>query len=247
MPIRSMTERITIYVSAGFATAPHFLDAFAFKLENRLDSAGWRPQVIIHYPYGDWSRKRRAQLHEIGNDIWLAARQKSSRYGGKNLFEIISQNSWHGDSLLLIGHSAGAVASIQAAEQLYHTGRSVVGVVQIGSPKCFIPASLKERVLYLNAANPAGKSIDPVTEIGTWGGWERARWGGWRWNSMKNAPAHLKTLSILGGHADYFRDHEPYVLNGSTNMQTTLNAIWFWLQNKTPLGNIPIEREDNHD
>ena len=40
-------------------------------------------------------------------------------------------------------------------------GIAILGVVQIGSPKCAIPPSLKHRVLYLDAANQLDKSRDP--------------------------------------------------------------------------------------
>ncbi len=56
MTIHSEQEEIVIYVSAGFATAPNFLDAFAAELAARFEQAGSRVQVVIHYPYGDWTR-----------------------------------------------------------------------------------------------------------------------------------------------------------------------------------------------
>jgi len=239
-------NRIAIYISAGFATAPSFLDILAVELALRLQQAGWSPRIAVHYPYGDWSRKRVAQLREIGSDLWRSARQGISFFGGKSLYNIISQDALADEPLLLIGHSGGAVASVQAAEQLRKEGRMIVGVVQIGSPKCFIPDALKERVLYIRAVNQSGKP-DPVPLVGTWGGWVKTRPGFWRWDKLKNAPIHRTTLSLLGGHADYFRNHEPYVMNGSSNLQTIMNVIWPWLQSIYPLGNTPIEKEDEHD
>ncbi|NEW06617.1 hypothetical protein GK047_11390 [Paenibacillus sp. SYP-B3998] len=242
-----MSERISIYISAGFATAPNFLQAFAEELATSLEQAGWTSQIIVHFPYGDWSIKRRVQLREIGSDLWCALRQRSSVHGGKGLFEIIEQTSQAEDRLLLIGHSGGAVASVHAAEQLQNLSRLLVGVVQIGSPKTAIPASLKEKVLYLKAVSPTGKQIDPIPLVGTWGGWERAGWGWWRWNRLKTAPDHREVVSIVGGHADYFRNHEPYVFNGSTNLSSTMSALWTFLQNALSQIKIPIEKEDEHD
>ncbi|WP_312029592.1 hypothetical protein [Paenibacillus sedimenti] len=237
-------NRIAIYISAGFATAPSFLDDLAAELVQRFKQAGWSPRIAVHFPYGDWSRKRVHQLHEIGSDLWRSARQGSSVYGGKSLYDFIAQGSLTEEPLLLIGHSGGAVASVQAAEQLRRERRTIVGVVQIGSPKCFIPDALKERVLYIKAVNQAGKP-DPVPILGTWGGWVKGQKGFWRWDRLKNAPVHRTTLSILGGHADYFRDHEPYITNGSSNLQTITNTIWSWLQSIYPPENTLMKRKMN--
>ncbi|MEW9698697.1 hypothetical protein [Paenibacillus sp. SI8] len=240
-------ERIFIYISAGYATAPNFLHVFESELARRFEGAGWSPEVVVQFPYGDWTRKGRLQLHEIGSDIWFATRPRRSRYGGKRLFNVISQERLPEDRLLLIGHSGGAVASVQAAEQLQQAGSQIIGVVQIGSPRCTVPVSLQEKVLYLRGVNPLGRSIDPVPLIGSWGGWERSRFGGLRWNSLKFAPVYRETLSIVGGHADYFRDHDPYVLNGTSNLQLTMSAIWSWLKNRDLIGNKLDEKEDEHD
>ncbi|TXK70270.1 alpha/beta hydrolase [Paenibacillus sp. N3.4] len=194
---------------------------------------------MIHYPYGDWTRPRLDQLREIGSDLWNNAHRKSSRYGGKRLTASIEQVLKPGQKLLLIGHSAGAVASIQAADTLLKAGRTIIGVVQIGSPKCAVPSSLSHRVLYLNGVNTMLKPVDPIPRIGTWGGWSAARFGLKRWNHLKQAPFERKPLPLIGGHADYFRDHHPYIWNESTNLQTTLNAIWTWLQLN--------EKEDEYD
>ncbi|NOU85775.1 hypothetical protein GC102_08310 [Paenibacillus sp. LMG 31460] len=239
MTIHSEPEEFVIYVSAGFATAPYFLDAFAAELAARFEQAGSRVQVVIHYPYGDWTRRKQVQLREITSDLWNNAHRKRSHYGGKSLLKLIKDNQVPKQQLLLIGHSAGAVASILAADALMKEGVSILGVVQIGSPKCAIPPSLKSRVLYLDAANQLDKSNDPVPRLGTWGGWMRIRLGLRRWNGMKHAPSHRQTLPLIGGHADYFRDHNPYIWNEATNLQTTMNTIWTWLQR--------IEKDDEHD
>ncbi|SDN73890.1 hypothetical protein SAMN04487897_104251 [Paenibacillus sp. yr247] len=239
MTIHSEPEEIVIYVSAGFATAPHFLDAFAAALSARYEQAGSRVRTIVHYPYGDWTRQRQRQLREITSDLWNNAHQKPSLYGGKSLIKLITENHTPEQQLLLIGHSAGAVASVQAADLLVKEGISILGVIQIGSPKCAIPPSLKHCVLYLNAANQLDQSIDPIPRLGTWGGWTKTRLGVHRWNSMKHAPIHRRTLPLIGGHADYFRDHNPYIWQEATNLETTINTIWTWLQ--------LIEKDDEHD
>jgi hypothetical protein len=239
MTIHSEPEEIVIYISAGFATAPNFLDVFAEAMAARYEQAGSRVRVVIHYPYGDWTIQRQRQLREITSDLWNNAHQKPSLYGGKSLTLLIKENLILGQRLLLIGHSAGGVASVQAADVLMKEGIPILGVVQIGSPKCAIPPSLKRRVLYLNGANQLDQSIDPIPRLGTWGGWTKTYLGIHRWNSFKHAPIHRKTLPLIGGHADYFRDHYPYIWQDATNLQTTLNTIWTWLQ--------LTEKDDEHD
>lgn len=236
---RSIAEkRVSVYISAGFATAPYFLEPFADRLFSTFEQAGWHSRVVIHYPYGDWARNRYGQLREIGSDLWCAARQKSSVYGGKSLAAIIAGNTPPEEPLLLIGHSGGAIASVQAADLFHHEGRTIGGVVQIGSPKCVIPAWLKQRVLYLYGIDGTGKAADPVPRLGTWGGWAITRWGLRRWDSLKHAPQYRQALPIVGGHADYFRNHSPYELHGSNNLETTLNAIWDWIQSECLFGNL---------
>ncbi|MEC0227127.1 hypothetical protein [Paenibacillus alba] len=239
MARHSDQEEIVIYISAGFATAPYFLDAFGAAMAERYASEGIRARVVIHYPYGDWTRERRKQLKEIVSDLWNNAHQKPSYYGGKSLTELITQDFIPGQKLLLIGHSAGAVASVQAAEIMEKQEIPLLGVIQIGSPKCAIPSSIKHKVLYLKAANQLDQSTDPIPRLGTWGGWAKSRMGTFRWNGLKHAPIHRRTLYLIGGHADYFRDHNPYIWQDATNLQTTVHTIWQWL-NRT-------EKDDEHD
>jgi hypothetical protein len=239
MTIHADTSGIIIYVSAGFATASNFLDDFAAKLASRYEQVGKRVSVHVHFPYGDWDRSKRGQLQEIIRDIWHNAHRKKSLYGGKSLYHFVINTMKHGEKLLFIGHSAGAVASIMAAEELEQESCDVLGVIQIGSPKCAIPVSLKHKVLYIHATNQQDQSRDPISRLGTWGGWSRIRLGLRTWNRMKHAPMHRQMLPIIGGHADYFRDHEPYKWLDTTNLQTTMHTIWAWLQT--------VEKDVEHD
>ncbi len=239
MTIHADTEDIVIYVSAGFATASNFLDDFAVKLATRYEQAGKRVRVHVHFPYGDWDRSKRGQLKEIVRDMWHNAHRKKSVHGGKSLFKFVVSTRGQGKKLLFIGHSAGAIASILAAKELEHHGSDILGVIQIGSPRCAIPASLKNKVLYVQATNPQNQSRDPIPRLGTWGGWSRTRVGIHGWNRVKHAPIHQLMLPIIGSHADYFRDHNPYIWENATNLQTTMNAIWTWLQT--------IEKDVEHD
>ncbi|MDU0200351.1 alpha/beta hydrolase family protein [Paenibacillus sp. MAH-36] len=229
MTIHSESEEIVIYITAGFATAPDFLDRFGAALAARFEEAGKRARVVIHFPYGDWSRQRQKQLREITSDMWNNAHRKPSRYGGKSLAKLVTDQWNPRQSLLFIGHSAGAVASVQAAEALIKAGFPVLGVIQIGSPKCAISPELKDRVLCIHGVNPMDQKVDPIPRLGTWGGWIKSRFGVFRWHRLKHAPIHRETFPMIGGHADYFRDHNPYIWQDATNLQTTIASIWSWL------------------
>ncbi|WP_189019161.1 hypothetical protein [Paenibacillus marchantiophytorum] len=235
----SAAEEVVIMISAGFATAPYFLDAFGMALSAQFNQEGIANRVVVHYPYGDWTRHRGRQLSEIISDLWRNAHGKPSIYGGESLISYLTANLSARQQVLLIGHSAGGVASIQAAEMVIQQGYSLLGVIQIGSPKCAIPPNLRNQVLYLKAANQLNQAKDPVPRLGTWGGWSKTRLGLRRWNRVKHAPNHRQTLPLIGGHADYFRDHNPYIWQDTTNLQTTMKAIWTWLKRS--------EKDDEHD
>lgn len=236
MTMHSTSGEIVIYITAGFATAPDFLDRFGDALAACFwEQAGVCVRVVIHFPYGDWSRNRRRQLLEITSDLWNNAHRKPSRYGGKSLTKLIREQWLPGQQLLLVGHSAGSVASIQAAGTLMEEGVPILGVIQIGSPRCAIPPTLKDRLLYLHGANPLDQKLDPIPRLGTWGGWIRGRYGVYLWRGEKHAPVHRQKLPMVGGHADYFRDHNPYIWQEATNLQTTIQTIWTWLSDLKPL------------
>ncbi|OCT14450.1 hypothetical protein A8709_26965 [Paenibacillus pectinilyticus] len=239
MTLHNDSADLDIYVSAGFATASNFLDNFADALALRYEQSGRHVRVHVHFPYGDWDRSKRRQLQEIVRDAWHLAHRKKSVHGGKNLAQFVLDTMGQGGKLLFIGHSAGAVAAVLAAEELDSAGRDVLGVIQIGSPKCAIPAALKPKVLCIQATNQQNQRHDPISRLGTWGGWRRTRLGLFRWHSRKHAPIHQRILPLIGGHADYFRDHAPYIWQASTNLQTTMNTIWTWLQT--------IEKDVEHD
>ncbi|MBB6674954.1 hypothetical protein [Cohnella nanjingensis] len=75
------------------------------------------------------------------------------------------------------------------------------------------------------------KPADPICRIGSFGGWRAA--GAFRvpaWQADKYAPAAVRGVPILGGHADYFRRSAPFVNDaGQSNLEMTLAAVWPWL------------------
>ncbi|BBI34903.1 hypothetical protein KCTCHS21_43020 [Cohnella abietis] len=136
-------------------------------------------------------------------------------------------------TLLFIGHSGGGIAGLHAAQLLQDSG-SERYIVMIGSPKCRIPVQLDTSVLTINAADirrgGRGKSPDRVSRLGTHGGWRAGKLGLPTWHRQKYAPIDNRNVPIIGGHADYFRDSEPYVdVTGRSNLDLTLETIQTWL------------------
>ncbi|CAG7645137.1 hypothetical protein ACFQI7_25315 [Paenibacillus allorhizosphaerae] len=223
-------NKINIYTLAGVATAPTFMEDFSSELTVRLRLGGWDVRhTELLFPYGDWSRKLLYQLLEMRNDLYPLRRARLAPIGGKLAADAVA-GSYSGGLALLIGHSGGGVAAVQAAELLCRAGTvhsAQLRVVQIGSPKCPVPEPLRERTLYIRSAR------DPATLIGNWGGFERGSFGQPWWNARKYAPSHHVRLPIIGKHADYFRRRSPYVnREGFSNLELTLTSIWNWLHQR---------------
>jgi hypothetical protein len=132
--------------------------------------------------------------------------------------------------LWLVGHSGGGVAAVHAAEALLAAGAAEgCRLVQIGSPRCAVPEPLQARTAYVYAARAGSRRpADPICRLGSWGGWERAARFALRWNRRRYAPATIASLPLVGGHADYFRDHGMFrqADGGATNLQLTVDAMW---------------------
>lgn len=125
-----------------------------------------------------------------------------------------------------MGHSGGGVAGIHAAELLRLEGIPVERVIQIGSPRCRIPLEWQKATSYVFAVNARGKIADPITRLGSWGGWELSGRGVPLWNPVKYAPAHRVALPLIGGHPDYFRSREPFLdEQGVSNLEHVLRVI----------------------
>lgn len=139
---------------------------------------------------------------------------------------------------ILIGHSAGGVAAVHAASLLLErAGGKPCPVVMIGSPKCRIPEALRGAVLYVHAAGSRERkgsrfgSPDPVTRLGSFGGWGPSGRRGWRvWQRDKHAPEEIAAVPVAGGHADYFRSQAPFLdAEGRSNLDRISEAVWRWL------------------
>lgn len=222
-----------VFAAAGFNTAPNFMAELVEELKRRLLAERKLAAVscALLFPYGDWSAGSVAQLRMIRRDLALPLSGYARSTGAKHIVKAISgtlSNKAAG-RLILLGHSAGGAAAVQAAAQLLSAGEpwaNGLAVFQIGSPKVKVPEPLRERVCYLYAGRPDGKSRDPVCAIGSWGGWERGRGGLPRWNRFLHAPGRIRAVPIIGGHRDYFRSREPFRNEeGLTNLEMVLERL----------------------
>ena len=121
MTIHADTAGIIIYVSAGFATASNFLDDFAAKLASRYEQVGKRVQCSCSLSVWRLGRAKRGQLQEIYVIYGIMRIAKNLCMAVKVCINC-SQIRWRMEKLLFIGHSAGAVAAIMAAEELMQEG-----------------------------------------------------------------------------------------------------------------------------
>jgi hypothetical protein len=217
----------------GFATAPHFMEKLRVALHRILNHWGQSVHSELLFPYGDWSRRAVPQLWEIRSDIRLGLRRLNSSIGGNRALASIKKRRPLPDhsrkTTILIGHSGGGVAAVHAAQLLSEQqGGSDYCVVMIGSPRCRIPESLRPSVLAISAAG-----TDFIPRLGSYGGWKAGKLRFPSWHRDKHAPADIRVVPIIGGHADYFRDSAPYVnFEGISNLALTLEAIELWLSAK---------------
>ncbi|NHN29531.1 hypothetical protein [Paenibacillus agricola] len=305
--------KVNLFLLAGVATAPLFMENVRLALVARLEQAGCKVNSELLFPYGDWSRKLLPQLLELRHDLGaartrplrsiggtrvaaaVAARVAAgvsettgagcsacvaagesettstggAKHGGKSAVSGRSSGeaayrAEGGDSVdgatlsgscsragepandaasgarsltLLLGHSGGGVAAVHAAGILAAEPALPCGaarplrVVQIGSPKCPIPAWLQDSLLYASAINAQGRPSDPVTLLGSWRVWQRSRVGLPMWRSLApTSPLTNIRLRLLGGHPDYFRESSPFInQQGLSNLEITVQSVMDWL------------------
>lgn len=233
-----MQERtLHVYLIAGIATSPDFMEGLRLELERRLAAHGLPPGAVrtsLLLPYGAWNRPLWPQLREISRDLRLGLGRRSGSVGGGAVLRRLAADGVRGsDALWLIGHSGGGLAAVHAAEGLLAQHRELdLHTVQVGSPRCAVAAALQARAAYVYAAGPGGRGKDPICRIGTWGGWSGAHGRPWPVRRKHlHAPSRVQGVPIVGGHADYFRERPPYVQphTGETNLDLTVGAFWGWL------------------
>jgi len=214
-----------IYLIAGVGSSLSIFNDCRHELQKRFREAGRDPIIRELFPYGDRTHNLIYQILEVRGD--LSRLRGTGRYGGRAVAELVSQLSPR-RPVLFIGHSGGGVAAYQAAVMLNKD--NIIPdcrIIQVGSPKLPIHTELCNRVSYFLAVDEEGKRNDPITRIGSWGGWSRNRLGLWFWDKLKYAPGHIGTIQVLGGHPHYFRHKAPYVHPDlGSNLSLTLDTIW---------------------
>jgi pimeloyl-ACP methyl ester carboxylesterase len=218
MPAFPSNKRVELYLAAGVATAPNFMSGAAAFLEKRLMEDGWTVRVRLTYPFGDWHRKLIHQLKELRHDLFLRHSSLHRSIGGTRLAaEIGHSRAEAAGHVILIGHSGGGLASIQAA-YLLKNSVSCKAVIQIGSPRYPIPEELMARTQFIYGVNDRGRSSDPISRLGLWG-------------STRRRPALIIPVQLQGGHADYFRDTHPYRnAEGLSNLEITAKHIYDFIR-----------------
>jgi len=223
-------QTIHIYLLAGVATAESIFHMCEQKLEKICHEQGLEPVIKSVFPYGNNSRSVVRQVFEVRSD--LSNRMKAGRIGGQLAYKTIKE-SYRGGRLLLIGHSGGGAAAYQAVKLLHEEGTKEddFRVVQVGSPRTPIQRNYQKHVGYFHAIDGAGRMIDPISRIGSWGGWRLSKYAVPSWDSFKYAPGYIEGLPTIGGHADYFRHSDPYLDEAKVcNLDKTINGVVGWLK-----------------
>lgn len=221
---------LKIFILAGVKTRSSAFHAFEERLYERLERKGLQAQIELLFPYGDADRALLRQLYEVRTD--LSAALKNAGFSGRSVWEKI-EPFVNDPKLLFIGHSGGGVAAYQLARKLMEENKVLDSkVIQIGSPRTRIQPELQQRVAYFHSIDGLGRYKDPITKLGSWGGWSRcsAKLPIVKWDSYKYAPGHIEGIDTIGGHADYFR-HTPEFTDEQTrcNLDKTVNKIESWL------------------
>lgn len=223
------TSPLHVYLLAGVKTTTSAFNGCKARLEEQLGSEGIDPLIHVLFPYGDASRNVIKQVLEVKTD--LSNRMSAGRIGGRLVWQQIKDNV-KGQRALFIGHSGGGAAAYQAARMLAEEGAlQDYRVVQVGSPRTPIHPDMRDKVSYFHSVDCFGKLNDPISRIGSWGGWSRTGGVMPRWNRYKYAPGYVEGIPTVGGHADYFRNTEPYMdTNSVCNLDKTISRVRGWLK-----------------
>lgn len=222
---------VNIFLLAGVATTKSAFNVCRDKLDQLFRESGVEPRIHILHPYGDNSRSLLRQVLEVGSDLtsFIAA----GRIGGQMAYRQVKEKLMSADEpSLFIGHSGGGAAAYQAAKMLMERNLMTnFRVLQVGSPRNHIAPQLKDKVCYLYSVNEAGKLNDPVSRIGSWGGWTRSTSGLPQWQQMKHAPGKVEPIHVIGGHAHYFRHQEAFRdQDAICNLDKTIDRLQLWLK-----------------
>lgn len=225
------SQSLKVFLLAGVKTRSSAFHALEQALLQNLQQQGITSDIELLFPYGDAERSLMRQLYEVRSD--LSVRAKLAGYGGRKVWERISYHS-ELPKLLLVGHSGGGVAAYQIARKLYEDQLPInLKVVQIGSPKTRVISQLKSSVGYIHSIDEQGNSKDPVSRLGSWGGWSthKITFPVPLWDSYKYAPGFIEGVQTIGGHADYFRQSEQFTdQQQSCNLDKTMTSISAYLK-----------------
>lgn len=222
-------QTLDIYLLAGVATSTCSFNECKKKLDKLFREDGVEPVIHVLYPYGDASRNLVKQVLEVRSD--LSGRLSAGRIGGQRAYMEIKERM-NDRRMLLIGHSGGGAAAYQAARMMEEEGEdNDIRIVQVGSPKTPIHPKMRERVSYFHSVDGAGRLNDPISRIGSWGGWSASGRSVPRWNRFKYAPGYVEGIPTIGGHADYFRHTKPYTDEQAIcNLDKTIGGLRCWLK-----------------
>lgn len=221
---------IRIYLLAGVATTKGYFDECRNQLDRMFRADGREPIIHILHPYGDVSRNLYRQIVEVGTD--LTNRLSIGRIGGRAAFQQVKETmKSEEEPILFIGHSGGGAAAYQAGKMLHQQRLNRnFRIVQVGSPRIPIHPELRDKVCFLHSVDKEGKLSDPISRIGTWGGWSAQGASVPRWNRFKYSPSIVEGIPLIGGHAHYFCHQTPYVDQDSVcNLDKTINRVRNWL------------------
>lgn len=199
------SQSLKIFLLAGVKTTPSAFYSLEEALKLFIKQKGITPDIELLFPYGEAERSLMRQLFEVRSD--LSNRAKLAGFGGRKVWHRIDKHRAI-PRLLLIGHSGGGVAAYQIARKLFEDSQPIeTKVIQIGSPKTRIIPQLRNQVGYIHSIDDGGAMNDPITRLGTWGGWRSDLMPFPRptWDSNKFAPGFVQGVKTIGGHADYFR------------------------------------------
>lgn len=219
-------QSLKVFLLAGVKTSPSAFHALEQRLQHKFAEKGFESDIEILFPYGEMERNLLLQIAEVRAD--LSSYVFRGGIGGRKVWSKIKENESR-PKLLMIGHSGGGVAAYQIARKLYEDKTPInTKVIQIGSPKTRIIPALKGKISYIHAIDEHGRWKDPITKLGSWGGWtlQQQHVPLPRWDARKYSPGRIMGVNTLGGHADYFR-HSPQFTDELSycNLDKTLGSI----------------------
>jgi len=223
-----------VFLSAGMATSPRFMEEAGDRMASVLRERGWDARTMLLFPYGDRTRNWFMQVREIRHDMLLRPGRQARSIGGGRIAGPM-RSAWRGGLFILIGHSGGGIAGLHAIQRWDdHLQEQLTGlsrIVLVGSPKSPVPRKWQPRTMHIGAWRKGAVPADPIVRLGTWGGWEQAQSGRLpRWNPLLYAPGTRQRLELIGGHPDYFRSRPPYVDGaGRSNLDKLMECILNWM------------------